>query len=111
MTKCCDLPVRATVAPFLKWPGGQRWLAPALAPVLATALKGTYFEPFLGAGAIFLALRPEKAFLSDTNKELIEFLRIARRSPEKIVKAVWRLSNSSECYYRVREMQPRSEIG
>jgi DNA adenine methylase len=57
-------------APFLKWPGGKRWLA-----VDALALSprdfNRYYEPFLGSGAMFFGLHPRDAVLSDTNAELI----------------------------------------
>lgn len=34
-------------------------------------VRGTYYEPFLGGGALFLALAPEKAVLNDINPALI----------------------------------------
>lgn len=44
--------------PFLRWVGAKRWLAPALAPWITSRLsgRGVYCEPFLGAGAVALAL-------------------------------------------------------
>lgn len=56
--------------PFLKWVGGKQRLADEL---LKHAPKsfGTYYEPFLGAGALFFALAPKRAVLSDSNKNLI----------------------------------------
>ncbi|MBS0202018.1 MAG: Dam family site-specific DNA-(adenine-N6)-methyltransferase [Planctomycetes bacterium] len=99
------------IEPFLKWPGGKRWLSSVLSAVLQAELSGTYFEPFLGAGALFLAMRPKKAVLSDVNADLIEFLKTVKRYPELVVESVWRLSNSEECYYRVRGSVPRTRIG
>lgn len=58
------------ITPFLKWAGGKRWLADRLVAMLSTG-SGTYIEPFLGGGAIFFALRPKRAILSDANSELI----------------------------------------
>jgi DNA adenine methylase len=58
--------------PFLKWAGGKRQLLPhLLAKVPLT--YGTYFEPFVGGGALFFALnpRPRKAVLTDLNLELV----------------------------------------
>ncbi|HEX7095343.1 MAG TPA: Dam family site-specific DNA-(adenine-N6)-methyltransferase [Acidimicrobiales bacterium] len=49
----------ATVlSPFLKWVGGKRWAIDLLVPRIAAALVpgATYVEPFLGAGAIALAM-------------------------------------------------------
>src|SRR6266550_8227463 len=39
--------------PFLKWPGGKRWLAPVLAHVFKDKFTGKYYEPFLGSGSVF----------------------------------------------------------
>lgn len=97
--------------PFLKWPGGKRWLAPILADILKNELSGCYYEPFLGAGAVFLHLQPTCAVLSDRNKDLVEFLCTVREYPDEVVRAVWRWSNTADCYYHVRSCRPRTEIG
>lgn len=52
------------VDPFLKWPGGKRWIARELAQYIVSRLKSHYYEPFLGGGAVFFALQPKKATLS-----------------------------------------------
>lgn len=101
----------APVLPFLKWPGGKRWLARDVAPILSRALRGRYHEPFLGSGAMFLALQPQDAVLSDINPELIAALQVIAVQPEEVVSAVWRLSNTADCYYRVRRSSPRTEVG
>ena len=104
-------PLSATVQPFLKWPGGKRWLVPQLAPILQEGLRGRYFEPFLGSGAMFLGTEPSEAVLSDINNELITTLTEIASDPERVVAAVWRFSNTADCYYRVRRSQPRTAIG
>ena len=58
------------VVPFLKWAGGKRWLAPRYRHLFPTSFT-TYVEPFLGSGAVFFALQPKAALLSDRNPELI----------------------------------------
>lgn len=57
--------------PFLKWAGGKRWLVSKLGDVVPS-FTGRYFEPFLGGGALFFAMRPKEAILSDLNSELID---------------------------------------
>lgn len=99
--------------PLLKWPGGKAWIAPLLKQIVEMEMshEGTYFEPFFGGGAVFFALCPKRAVLSDVNTRLIEFYQTVQREADTVIQKVWRFSNSKECYYRVRGMRPRSESG
>lgn len=99
------------VQPFLKWPGGKRWLAPRLGPILRAHALNRYVEPFLGSGAMYLGVRPQKAILGDINEELISALAVIAADPERVVSAVWRFTNTADCYYRVRQSRPRTEVG
>ena len=65
------------IKPFLKWPGGKRWIAKKLALTITARLKGKYYEPFLGGGAVFFALRPKDATISDINSDLINGMCLA----------------------------------
>lgn len=56
--------------PFLKWVGGKRSILPELLSRMPSDY-GTYNEPFLGGGALFFAVQPEDAVLSDINFHLI----------------------------------------
>ena len=97
--------------PLLKWPGGKRWLAPKLRELISMKLQKIYFEPFLGAGSVFLSTGPERSVLSDINRELIDCLQTIRDDPETVLRAIWRYSNTSACYYRVRKSNPRTAVG
>lgn len=44
-----------TVTPFLKWPGGKRWLVKKLICNIPE-YTGTYIEPFLGGGSVFFCI-------------------------------------------------------
>jgi DNA adenine methylase len=100
-----------TVHHLLKWPGGKRWLAPCLAPTLRAELEGRYFEPFAGAAAMYLELKPTKAVLSDINGDLVETLMVLQRRPHEILERIWRMSNEHDCYYRIRAREPNSASG
>ncbi len=58
------------VKPFVKWVGGKRSILPQLLDRLPQEYK-TYRELFLGGGALYFAVKPEKAVLSDINFHLI----------------------------------------
>ncbi len=68
--------------PFLKWAGGKRQLLGAFASRYPASFNH-YFEPFVGAGAVFFELVTQGrigagATLSDINAELIECYRVVR---------------------------------
>lgn len=94
------------VKPFLKWPGGKRWLAPILAGIARITPGTTYFEPFVGAAATFFWLRPGKAKLSDINDELVTCLSEIRSRPQRVLAVLKSLANSAECFYQVRQWRP-----
>lgn len=95
-------------APFLKWAGGKAQLLTQLSPFLPREFE-TYIEPFLGGGAVFFYIRPDKAILSDTNPELINVFQLVRDDPERLVAALSRHyphRNSKEYFYRIRKQNP-----
>lgn len=98
--------------PFLKWAGGKRWLSASLAPIVAQC-RGTYFEPFLGSGAVFFHHQPRQAVLSDANAELIECYVAIRDEPSAVQQALKRLAGKDPetSYYDVRKSRPRSVAG
>lgn len=99
-----------TPPPFLKWAGGKRWLMP-LARQLATQKLGTYYEPFVGSGAMFFALRPQKSVLSDFNDELMAVYAAIRQDWDAVVRELKRhhRNHCSDYYYEIRASRPRSE--
>lgn len=92
--------------PFVKFPGGKRRLLPFLLPLIPPRL-GRYFEPFLGGGALFFALHPRKAILSDTDQDLINCYLQVRDDCTSVVRSLRRLPNSETAYYKVRRSRPR----
>jgi DNA adenine methylase len=60
----------------------------------------------VGSGALFFALRPAAAFLSDQNRELVNLYLVVRDEPEALLAALARHRNTREDYYRVRGIHP-----
>ena len=93
--------------PFLKWPGGKRWIAPTISSMIRPILNGIYYEPFLGGGAVYFHLQPEKAVLSDLNGDLINTYIAVRDHVDDLIGALRRLKVSAQHYYSIRGANPR----
>jgi DNA adenine methylase len=98
------------VLPFLKWPGGKRWAGHRITDLIRERLTGTYYEPFLGGGAVFFELRPPRAVLSDINPELVNTYRLVRDSVEEIISRLKKLPVNKQTYNRLREVEPDEPI-
>lgn len=92
--------------PFLKWPGGKRWLVPHLLRLISDLDFKRYFEPFAGGAALFFSLRPRESFLSDVNADLINtYQQVRDRAPE-IVRRLKRICVDRDTYYSIRAEDP-----
>ncbi|MYD66265.1 MAG: hypothetical protein F4X26_09870 [Chloroflexi bacterium] len=80
----------ADARPFVKWAGGKTQIVGDLL-ALAPASIDTYYEPFVGGGALFFRLaadpdrRPRRAVLSDLNAELMATFRAVRDDVEPLI--------------------------
>ena len=90
------------VAPILKWAGGKTQLLPRLLEHVPPQF-GTYIEPFLGGGALFFALLPPEAIISDSNPELINLYRQVGTDVESVIAALEGFQNEESTYYEVRQ--------
>lgn len=74
-----------------------------------------YFEPFIGGASIYLYLKSQgiitqRAYLSDSNEELINAHLIIRDQPTKLLSILSQYENNSDFYYQVRGSKPRSPL-
>lgn len=110
---------RVKAQPFVKWAGGKRSLVPTILELRPRSFK-TYWEPFLGGGAVFFALEHEglitRAKLSDINMQLILTYQMIKENPDLVIDLLHiHTENNSrrgkEYYYEVRqaEEQPSAE--
>ena len=56
--------------PFVKWAGGKRQIIDKL-KMYAPDEFNTYYEPFVGGGALLFELSPKVAVINDYNEELL----------------------------------------
>ncbi|UZE93715.1 MAG: Dam family site-specific DNA-(adenine-N6)-methyltransferase [Candidatus Pacearchaeota archaeon] len=93
---------------FLKWAGGKKRLIKDIERSLPKKID-RYFEPFLGAGAIFFYIKqkynPKFCVISDINKDLIDTFKAVIDNPKELIKFLkyFKKNNSKEFYYRVRD--------
>jgi DNA adenine methylase len=95
--------------PFLRWAGGKSRITKLLAEYVPEKYN-RYWEPFLGSGALYFYLRPEKAYLSDSNNALVDCYKHVREYPEKISKKLqdYKKRTSEDYYYEVRDLYNKS---
>jgi DNA adenine methylase len=97
-----------SMKPFLKWPGGKRWLADTMANLFSNT--GRYIEPFLGAGAVFFALQPRKALLSDVNKDLMSAFQAVRDDAGLVIRQLSRLGINKKTFRNFRVSAPNDVL-
>lgn len=103
-------PASDRLAPFLRWAGSKRWLVDSLLEEIERVTVRDYWEPFLGSGAIFFALRPRTAHLSDRVPDLMNTYRAVRDHPLAVEEAISGLRTDRESYYAVRAWRPADPI-
>ena len=97
--------------PFLKWPGGKRWLVSKYSSIFPTEYN-VYFEPFLGGGSAFFFLRPENAVISDINEDLINVYQMMTKSPAALRELMMahQAKHCASYYYQVRNILPEGKL-
>jgi DNA adenine methylase len=81
-----ELDESSEAKPFVKWVGGKRQLIPELVRHAPKRDQiATYYEPFVGGGALFFHLRPRRAVLTDFNERLIRAYRGVRDDVEGVI--------------------------
>lgn len=99
--------------PFVKWVGGKRQLLKQFKelglypPELFDVKKNSYFEPFVGGGAVFFDLLPQKAYLSDLNAELVATYNVIKNDVENLIKTLKKHKTDKEYFLKVRAKNPK----
>jgi DNA adenine methylase len=83
------------MSPFLKWVGGKTKYIDEIVPKFPSDYE-RYYEPFIGGGAIFLYLKPEKATISDINIELVNCYQVIKEDVVYLMKNIDLLVEQSD---------------
>lgn len=102
------------VKPFLRWAGGKNWYTKFIENKLPEFFND-YYEPFLGGGSIFFYLKSKgliknKAFLSDSNPDLINTYLVIKNNIEELFVYLKEHIDTEAEYYRIRNLQTNNSI-
>lgn len=70
--------------PFVKWVGGKTQLLDLLISMVPKNFN-TYYEPFVGGGALFWKISPKKAVINDINNELMNTYNVIKNNYQKLI--------------------------
>ncbi|MBB1565679.1 DNA adenine methylase [Candidatus Saccharibacteria bacterium] len=100
--------INAKPKPFVKWVGGKRQLLKQFRelglypPEVFNPTTNTYYEPFVGGGAVFFDLLPKNAELSDMNNELIIAYNVIKNNVDELIESLQKHIYDKEYYLKVR---------
>lgn len=103
--------------PFMKAAGGKSKLAPTIVAKVPE-FDGSYHEPFVGGGAVFLALTKRIrrtgiwAILGDANPELVNAYEVVKADAEALIEKLqaFQRSHSKENYYAARSKEETAPL-
>ena len=78
--------------PFIKWVGGTRQLLPIILENIPSDIN-TYYEPFVGGGALLFNIKAKSYFISDINGELINVYNNIKNNKEELIEILADMSN------------------
>lgn len=87
--------------PFLRWAGSKQRLLGQILPFIPSNY-GRYYEPFLGSGALFLALQPDRATLSDFSEEVVGVWKAVRDHYQYLADYLRPLKPDKSIFYDIR---------
>ncbi len=89
--------------PFLKWAGGKRQLLKTFHNHFPEHF-GKFIEPFVGGGAVFFYLLPDRAILLDINEELINCFNMIKNHLDELIQHLKLHKNEKEYFYMIRSL-------
>lgn len=104
LTEVNIIECQKSIKPFIRWAGGKQNLVKEISLNIPQNFN-TYFEPFLGAGSLFLYNKFKNAYISDINPSLINAYKQIQINPLEVYKHLKiNVDNfSSNYYYKLRD--------
>ncbi len=99
-----------SLLPIIKWSGGKK---DELKNILEHIPEkyDIYLEPFIGGGAVYFNLNPDKSVINDVHKELIDFYQCIKDGKSgEIYEFMKEHPNNEETYYKVRGSIPNNKL-
>lgn len=95
------------INPVIKWSGSKRSQAEAIRAFLPPHFN-TYFEPFIGGGAMLYAINPSSAVCGDICEPLVSLWKAIQTRPDWLIKAYterWKRlqAEGHTAYYEIRD--------
>lgn len=100
--------INAKPKPFVKWVGGKRQLLKQFRdlelypPEDFDPVTSTYFEPFVGGGAVFFDLLPKDAKLSDFNNELVITYNVIKDDVDELISSLKKHIYDKDYFLKIR---------
>jgi len=70
----------------------------------------TYYEPFVGGGAVLFEIQPKKAIVNDFNAELVNTYCVIKNHPEELIKDLKTHVNESDYFYKIRALDRKEDF-
>ena len=94
--------------PILKYAGGKGAMLTHLLPLIESVLSpdATYWEPFVGGGAVAFALQHPRTAINDLNVELMNLYNVIADIPDSLIYTLKLMQqrHSKEYYYKIRAL-------
>lgn len=105
-----SMKMKDKIQPFVAWAGGKSQLLPEIESEIKRAGQfDTYYEPFVGGGAVLFDLLPKKAVINDYNEELINAYKVIQVNVKKLVKELAIYKNTAKDFYAIRALDRKSD--
>lgn len=91
--------------PFVKWLGGKTNLLKIINKEIPSQFN-SYYEPFVGSGALFFSLQKKLSYISDLNHELITSYETIKKKPFEVIDLLefHKKNYSKEYFYKISKL-------